>query len=99
MSEARTVDYLLQAQQPDGSWENASAPMHQYTLALARLDLRRQNMPEHEHRIVERTTVCTVMVLPIDDKAPTHNGGNAEDCPACARHLHNIAYPFLCPGP
>ncbi|MFI8104728.1 hypothetical protein [Streptomyces sp. NPDC086023] len=32
--------------------------------------------------------------------APQHlgAGANAEDCPACARYVHNIAYPFICPG-
>ncbi|MYT20122.1 hypothetical protein GTW69_07435 [Streptomyces sp. SID7760] len=30
---------------------------------------------------------------------PLHQGGDAEDCPACARYVHNITYPLLCPGP
>ncbi|MEV6580261.1 hypothetical protein AB0M92_19085 [Streptomyces sp. NPDC051582] len=99
MSTTRTVDYFLQVQQPDGSWETGSGPMHDYNHALARLGIRRQTMPEYEHRIAQRTTVQTVTMLPIDEEAPTHIGGNAEDCPACARYVHNVTYPSICPGP
>jgi hypothetical protein len=28
---------------------------------------------------------------------PRHQGGNAEDCPACSRT--NLPYPVICPGP
>lgn len=92
----RTVEYLLQTQQPDGTWEMSSGPNQDRTYAEQRLQRHRERMPDFVHRLVERTTTVTVRQL-AEQQPTVHTGGDAEDCPAC--DLDRLPYPWICPGP
>ncbi|MEU2315127.1 hypothetical protein [Streptomyces albidoflavus] len=56
------VDFFLQAQQPDGTWEEASSFINDLTEAEKRLARRRETRPEVTWRIVQRTTTVTLAV-------------------------------------
>ncbi|MFI5753108.1 hypothetical protein ACIBBE_46600 [Streptomyces sp. NPDC051644] len=58
-----TVEYFLQTQQPDESWEQSSSSEGRVFWAADRLMKMRRRMPQFEHRIVQRTT--SVRVQPI----------------------------------
>lgn len=60
----RTVDYVLQSQQPDGTWEMSGGPHEDRTYAEQRLQRHRERMPDVTHRLAERTTTVAVRPLP-----------------------------------
>jgi hypothetical protein len=66
-----TVEYFLQAQQDDGTWESASSFMDALDWATERLAAKRARYPEFVFRLAQRTTKVAVTPLP--------------DCVAC-RH-------------
>ncbi|WP_228981428.1 hypothetical protein [Streptomyces sp. DH12] len=96
----RAVEYLLQTQQPDGTWEMSSGPNQDRTVAEQRLQRHRERMPDFVHRLVERITTVTVRQL-AEQQPAVHIGGrgNAEDCPACRPEIDKtVLYPWICPG-
>jgi hypothetical protein len=50
------VEFFLQCQQPDGTWETASSAMDSQERAEGRIAKRRVSMPAFGHRVVRRTT-------------------------------------------
>ena len=60
----QTVDYFVQSQQPDGTWESASSFSTDLDFAAARLAARRERMPDLTLRLAERTTTVAVRALP-----------------------------------
>ncbi|MFF4479485.1 hypothetical protein ACFY1A_21035 [Streptomyces sp. NPDC001520] len=64
----RTVEYLLQTRQPDGTWEVSSSGTDTPGCAQQRLERHRERMPEFEHRIARRT--FTVAIEPYPDTDP-----------------------------
>ena len=60
----QTVEYFLQSQQPDGTWESASSFSTDLDFAAARLAARREKMPDLTLRLAERTTTVAVRALP-----------------------------------
>lgn len=68
MAETRTVvEFFLQCQHPDGTWETASSSMDSQDWAEQRIAKRRVSMPEFQHRIVRRiTTTITSDMEPVD---------------------------------
>lgn len=59
-----TVEYFVQSQQPDGTWESASGPTHDLAFAAQRLAARHRMMPDLVLRLAERTTTVNVRALP-----------------------------------
>jgi adenine-specific DNA glycosylase len=59
-----TVEYFLQAQQDDGTWEDASSFMDALDWAAERLAVKRVKYPDFSWRMAERTTTVTVRPLP-----------------------------------
>ncbi|MFF4489466.1 hypothetical protein ACFY0F_23705 [Streptomyces sp. NPDC001544] len=59
-----TVEYFVQSQQPDGTWEQAGGVTTDPEFAAQRLAARRKMMPDLELRIAERTTTVNVRALP-----------------------------------
>jgi hypothetical protein len=59
-----TVEYFVQSQQPDGTWESASSFSADPTFAAERLAARRRMMPDLVLRLAERTTKVSVQALP-----------------------------------
>jgi hypothetical protein len=59
----RVVEFFLQTQQPDGSWNDSSSRMDDVEWARERLATRRVKMPQWEHRIVWRATSVSGGVL------------------------------------
>lgn len=51
-----TVEYFVQCQQPDGSWEQASSTTTDVKFAVDRLAARRRMQPEFVCRLARRTT-------------------------------------------
>jgi hypothetical protein len=74
-----TVEYFLQCQQDDGTWEDASSFMDALDWATERLAAKRARYPEFVWRLAERIT--TVAVRPVD--APAVGGAQqpTEDRP------------------
>lgn len=66
-----TVEYFLQAQQDDGTWEDASSFMNAIDWATERLAAKRAKYPDFSWRMAQRTSTVTVQPVP--------------DCPVC-RH-------------
>ncbi|MFE6355908.1 hypothetical protein ACFVOO_24005 [Streptomyces rochei] len=60
----QTVEYFVQSQQPDGTWESASSFSTDLDFAAARLAARREKMPDLTLRLAERTTTVAVRALP-----------------------------------
>ncbi|WP_217235428.1 hypothetical protein [Streptomyces sp. AC555_RSS877] len=60
-----TVEFFIQCEQPDGSWEQASSITTDVDFAAERLIRRREMQPEFTFRLAERTT--TVVVRPLPD--------------------------------
>jgi hypothetical protein len=58
------VEYFLQAQQDDGTWEDASSFMNALDWAAERLAVKRVKYPDFSWRMAERTTTVTVRPLP-----------------------------------
>jgi hypothetical protein len=59
-----TVEYFIQAQQDDGTWEDASSFMDALDWAAERLAVKRVKYPDFSWRMAERTTTVTVRPLP-----------------------------------
>lgn len=59
----RVVEFFLQTQQPDGSWNDSSSRMNDVEWARERLATRRVKMPQWEHRIAWRATSVSSGVL------------------------------------
>ena len=57
-----TVEYFVQCQQPDGTWEQASSTSTAPMFVVERLAARRRMQPEFAYRIARRTTSVTVEV-------------------------------------
>ncbi|KIZ16877.1 hypothetical protein [Streptomyces natalensis] len=55
-----TVEYFVQGQQPDGTWEQASSTTTDPDFATARLAARRKWRPGYQFRIARRTTTVVV---------------------------------------
>ncbi|MCX5365888.1 hypothetical protein OG864_45140 [Streptomyces sp. NBC_00124] len=66
-----TIEYFLQAQQDDGTWEDASSYMNALDWATERLAGKRAHYPDFTWRMAQRITTVTVQPVP--------------DCSAC-RH-------------
>ncbi len=60
----KTVEYFVQCQQPDGTWEQASSTNTDPNFAAERLAARRRMHPDFKFRIVCRTTTVTVRAIP-----------------------------------
>jgi prenyltransferase beta subunit len=56
----KTVEYLVQCQQPDGTWEQASSTTTDVKFAGKRLAARRRMQPEYTFRLVRRTTTVVI---------------------------------------
>lgn len=59
-----TVEYFLQCQQPDGTWETASSYMDALDWAEERLAAKRAKWPDFVWRMAQRTTTVAVHALP-----------------------------------
>ncbi|MDX3232980.1 hypothetical protein [Streptomyces sp. ME19-01-6] len=78
LAECRTtVEYFVQCQQPDGTWEQCSSTAIDLDFATERLAARRRMQPEFEYRIARRTT--TVVVEYAADNAGCAECGHPED--------------------
>lgn len=55
-----TVEYFIQGQQPDGTWEQASGTTTDPKAAVERRDAKRRTFPDFEFRIARRTT-CVIV--------------------------------------
>ena len=58
----QTVEYLVQSQQPDGTWEQSSSTSTDPEFIVERLAARRRMHPDFERRIVRRTTTVVIEV-------------------------------------
>ncbi|MEU8740648.1 hypothetical protein [Streptomyces halstedii] len=59
-----TLEYFLQTQQPDGQWGESSSYETDPGRIAARLERRRAQHPQWEHRIAWRTTTVTTGPIP-----------------------------------
>lgn len=55
-----TVEYFVQCQQPDGSWEQASSTSTDLGFATERLAACRRMQPDLKHRLARRTTTVVI---------------------------------------
>ncbi|PBC72299.1 MULTISPECIES: hypothetical protein [unclassified Streptomyces] len=62
-----TVEYFVQCQQPDGTWEQAGGTTQNPALVLQRLAARRRAQPDFEYRIARRTTTARVVTFDVAD--------------------------------
>ncbi|MER6367116.1 hypothetical protein ABT255_01840 [Streptomyces mirabilis] len=60
----KSVEYFVQSQQPDGTWECGSGYSTDLAFAADRLTARRRIMPDLTLRLAERTTTVVVRALP-----------------------------------
>lgn len=60
----KSVEYFVQSQQPDGTWECGSSYSTAPAFAADRLAARRRMMPDLTLRLAERTTTVVVRALP-----------------------------------
>jgi hypothetical protein len=65
----QTIEYFVQGQQPDGTWEQASSTTADLEFALERLAARRRAQPEFEYRIARRTTTVLVEAQQPEEEA------------------------------
>jgi hypothetical protein len=63
-----TVEYFVQCQQPDGTWEQAGGTTQNPALVLQRLAARRRAQPEWQFRIARRTTTVRVVTFDAADR-------------------------------
>lgn len=56
----QTVEYLVQGQHPDGTWEQCSSASTDVKFAVERLAARRRMQPEFTFRLVRRTTTVVI---------------------------------------
>ncbi len=61
------VEYFVQCQQPDGTWEQASSTTENPAFVLQRLAERRRAQPDFEYRIARRTTTVRVVTFDVPD--------------------------------
>lgn len=59
-----TVEFFVQTEQPDGTWEQSSSTEERAYWAAARMRKLLQRFADMEHRIVQRTTTVRVVPLP-----------------------------------
>jgi len=62
-----TVEYFVEFQQPDGTWEQAESTTQNPALALQRLAAHRQAQPNSEYRVARRTTTIRVTTFDVPD--------------------------------
>lgn len=65
-----TVEYFVQCQQPDGTWEQASSTATDLDFAAERLAAKRRMLPDFVYRIAQRTTVVVVGPAPAAVSVP-----------------------------
>jgi hypothetical protein len=65
-----TVEYFVQCQQPDGSWEQCSSTATDREFATERVAARRRMQPGFTYRIAERTTAVVVRAVAEDTTPP-----------------------------
>lgn len=70
-----TVEYLLQCQQPDGTWEQCSSTSTDLGFVVERLAARRRMQPDFEYRIAQRTTSVLVRTA----SAPDSDGIDSQE--------------------
>jgi hypothetical protein len=58
----QTVEYFVQCQQPDSSWEQCSSTTTDPQFVMERLDARRRMQPDFEYRIARRTTTTVIEI-------------------------------------
>ncbi|MEU6342181.1 hypothetical protein ABZ883_14715 [Streptomyces sp. NPDC046977] len=63
----QAVEYFLQSQQPDGTWECASSYTDDPEEAAGRLVRRRELMPDFTFRLAVRIAIVAVQPLPEQD--------------------------------
>lgn len=64
----RTVEYFVQCQQPDETWEQCSSTILEPARVVEQLAAQRRARPESEFRIARRvTTSVTEVVVPIEE--------------------------------
>ncbi|MGA4875905.1 hypothetical protein [Streptomyces lydicamycinicus] len=56
----QTIEYFVQGQQPDGTWEQASSTTTDPEFVVQRLSARRRAQPEFAYRIARRTTTVLI---------------------------------------
>lgn len=100
----QTVEYFVQCQQPDGTWEQASSTTTDLPFATDRLAARRKMQPEFTFRLAQRNTI--VVVQPLAD-CPSCEAGveHTEHCPTPETHNWGCGCPSdvaaaiaSCPG-
>ncbi|MFF7411611.1 hypothetical protein [Streptomyces lydicus] len=62
-----TVEYFVQCQQPDDSWEQAGGTTQNPALVLQRLAAHRRAQPDFEYRVARRTTTIRVTTFDVAD--------------------------------
>lgn len=65
-----TVEYVIECEQPDGSWVQACGPRDGLPSANEELARQREHRPECTFRVVQRHTAVAVYALPEPDEAP-----------------------------
>ncbi|BBC30045.1 hypothetical protein SGFS_013390 [Streptomyces graminofaciens] len=83
-----TVEYFVQCQQPDGTWEQASSTATDLDFATERLAARRRMRPEFVYRIAQRTTVVVVGPAPAAVSVPPPATRADAEAVARVRALH-----------
>jgi hypothetical protein len=58
----QTVEYFVQCQQPDDSWEQCSSTTTDPQFVMERLEARRRMQPDFEYRIARRTTTTVIEI-------------------------------------
>lgn len=58
--QCQTIEYFVQGQQPDGTWEQCSSSSTDLEFVIQRLAARRRAQPEFDYRIARRTTTVLV---------------------------------------
>lgn len=58
-----TVEYLVQTQQPDGTWEISSGPAKDAFWGAEKLRKLRKRIPDAEHRLAVRRTAVTIQYV------------------------------------
>ncbi|BBC35246.1 hypothetical protein SGFS_065400 [Streptomyces graminofaciens] len=82
------MEYFVQCQQPDGTWEQASSTATDLDFATERLAARRRMRPEFVYRIAQRTTVVVVGPAPAAVSVPPPATRADAEAVARVRALH-----------
>ncbi|GAA0501131.1 hypothetical protein [Streptomyces olivaceiscleroticus] len=56
----QTIEYFVQCQQPDGTWESCSSPITNPRVAVEQRAAHRRAHPDCEYRIARRTTTVLI---------------------------------------